>query len=102
MQIPIIKNNDEKLKDLVDELNNRLDQIARAFNELETVLVDSETTNGDNGFSDKGAVTKQFSAKFYRFGVLSATNAKNGTLFEDTADGKLKYKDSGGTVTPLT
>jgi len=100
MQIPVIITDEEELKELVKSINNRFDQIANEFNTLD--IAETTDTAIDNGSEFCSSVNEALHAKYYRFGVMPLANAPNRSLFEDTADGLLKWKDSVGAVTVLT
>jgi len=102
MQIPILITDNEEQQDLVFDINNRLDQIAREFNRL--AAIESDDTSEVQGDVDisSNTVYEPLLGRYYRFGLLLAANAPNRCLFEDSADGKLKYKDGSGTITVLT
>lgn len=105
IQIPQIRTDIPELDKFTEEINNRLDQISRALNELE-VCVDNLEEEGNEQRpeeqEDYGTVYRYISGKFVKLGKMNLTNTPNGSLFEDGSDGKLKYKDHSGTVTTLT
>lgn len=100
MQIPVIVTNNEELTELVKSLNNRFDQIVNEFNRDAS---DEDNQNNTLGSDvSEGTVNEGVCAKYIRFGVMPLANAPNSSLFEDTADGLLKWKDRLGVVTVLT
>lgn len=99
VQIPEITNDDEELAELVKQINNRLDQIANEFNTEQSTDSDLETS--ESATEGQITVLEGQQGRYYRFGLISASNAPNSSLFEDPADGSLKWKDRTGTVTVI-
>ena len=100
MQIPVIVTDNDELSELVKSLNNRFDQIVNEFNKCSDV--ESNAQSSSTNTQTSGTVNEGVHAKYIRLGIMPLANAPNGTLFEDDADGLLKYKDHLGVVTVLT
>ena len=102
MQISIIRTDNEELDELVRDINNRFDQIAREFNSFEVTISEEPSNAVENGSERLDTVYVPILGRFIRLGRLTTANAPNSCLFEDPADNKLRYKDGNGTVTVLT
>jgi hypothetical protein len=101
MQIPTIRSSIPELEALVNEINNRLDQITREFNSINS----SESEQNRVQFVEDTSCTtvyKYISGKFVRLGTMTLANVPNGSFFEDESDGILKYKNHSGVLTNIT
>lgn len=104
-----VRENITDMKELIREINFILRRLNRQISGLEEsnepsnrVVSAQDSKKVDNSKHPVGgAYTLTFVAKSIGLKGIPSTDAPNNTLFIDSSDGELKFKDSNGTVNLL-
>jgi hypothetical protein len=100
LELEHIDSREEDLSNIIKLINDRFDSIVLASNTLDkkspATRVSKEVVKSND------TVTKRVKGKNYRFGKSTASTVKNNTLFVDSTDNVLKFKDDAGNIAPVS
>ena len=101
LELEHIDYNKEDLKAIIRALNDRMDSIVLAYNQLVEETNRNTSSTSEVNESTASTTRKKLSAKNIKMGLTDASTVKNTTVYVDQADGSLNYINPTGTITQL-
>jgi hypothetical protein len=101
MELDHLNKDTESLTNLVLEMNQRLDTISKAFNELPPIDPERVVATESSPVTFLQSVLKSIKGKFLKLGTSNGTTIGTNSLFVDRTDLKLKFKDKNSITTTL-
>ena len=100
MELDHISRNTDSMETLILKINQLLDTISIAFNDLEDEKINTAISSVIK--TEVQSVLKRVIGKNFKMGTTNGASVSDNTLYVDKADSKLKFKDKSSTVTSLT
>jgi hypothetical protein len=102
IQINAITSTDESLRDLVWQINDRLDYIARQIGREVLLPSDTSISVSRDENNKNHRISKAIVARKIKLSEVNVDTVRKNTVFIDSVDGHAKLKDRDGVVHDLT